>query len=540
MKSKKSNYKKKNYNQKQKTKNKKIIGGAEAAGLPSKKRPRENNIKYRKDLAASSSALNTALSTIIKKLSDAAVSYPVQESINEGDKLLNFYSLLWDRRIELKNFKQNFNKSIKAVGNKKIFSKNSNTNSLSKGFPGDKYPAYTDDFLINSLDFLHTNILELNELYSSLSKYELSFIEAETKQVFFKLIEEVLELVNLFDKFGNSERGYLPLNNASDNLLKTSKIKINQLLENQFISNFQKFRDDLREFRIIWSHQLPFTNSPNRGSTEEEMIKKVSELKKNILYLFKLSDVIKNGANLNLSDFEKNLVNRDYLDVFLELNNTNPKIPITLEQYSVAKGLINYVLMSYDISRDIELHPSYVFYRYDDKFKLKAPHLYMDEIYIKNIYHEYRVILYHIFNLYLNLIENNAYHFRDETIQLDSLRFDKFYEFLRNTTFNFADKKIFFKDRDIFIEKMFNLSKKILNIIYSDEEFSSFRDNNFVKIFLDKVEFTKKNEILDTLKTIYYSLLRRRKRPRLEIMSPQLPPSQVNGQQGQPALFLNL
>ena len=91
-------------------KNKKIIGGAEAAGLPSKKRPRENNIKYRKDLAASSSALNTALNTIIKKLSDAAVSYPVQENINEGDKLLNFYSLLWDRRIELKNFKQNFNK----------------------------------------------------------------------------------------------------------------------------------------------------------------------------------------------------------------------------------------------------------------------------------------------------------------------------------------------------------------------------------------------------------------------------------------------
>ena len=102
---------------------------------------------------------------------------------------------------------------------------------------------------------------------------------------------------------------------------------------------------------------------------------------------------------------------------------------------------------------------------------------------------------------YCLLIEKNAYNFRDETIQLDALRFDKFYEFLSNTTFNFADKNIFFKNRDIFIEKMFNLSKKIMNIIYLDEEFSSFRDNDFVKNFLDKVEFTKKNEILDTLKT---------------------------------------
>ena len=157
MKSKKTKYIKKNYNQKQKTKNKKIIGGADIPSIPTKKRYRENNNKssgekiknHRKDVA-----LNTALSNIIKELSDAAVNYPIQENTNDGDKLLNFYGQLGDRIKELKNFKKNFNKSIKAVGNIKIFSKNSsNNNSLSLSQIGN-YPEYTDDTLINYLDLV--------------------------------------------------------------------------------------------------------------------------------------------------------------------------------------------------------------------------------------------------------------------------------------------------------------------------------------------------------------------------------------------------
>lgn len=423
-----------------------------------------------------------------------------------NDNLLDFYQLLGDIRLQLFDFKKNFVESIKYLSKD-----NDNSNDKNSEFSNNE-EFFSE--LAHSLDFLHPNILELHELYSNLNDEELLSIEPETKEIFHKLIKDILELVKI------------------------------DIIKQKLIQKFEKFVIELDEFISRWniSKQIPINASPSNNSFigREEVIKKIPEFKNNILFLFKKAALIVNmltalysitesvGSNLlnnnNSKISEKYLLNKKNLfSVFLDFRNSNndSKIfPIESKEdrkYYVAKLIIKYVLNSYIISKEIESHPNY---QLSNQPKSAYEQLFAERYHIKDIDENYRVLLLTTYGIYIDLLENNAYNFNKD-YDYHSSKFEDFYNFLSDL-FRLIQKKkegnhVLLKFRPLIITKMFLICKKILTkVIYTDEELNKFRVNNyFVRKFLlveneNSSETTLdpyNYEILSSLKLMYSALI---------------------------------
>ena len=148
--------------------------------------------------------------------------------------------------------------------------------------------------------------------------------------------------------------------------------------------------------------------------------------------------------------------------VFLDFRNNSNKhlkiIPIESKEdrkYYVAKLMINYVLHSYIISKEIESDSKY------------SGSTLFPENRTKDIDEKYRVILLNTYGIYIDLLEKNAYNF-NEDYDYHSSKFEDFYNFLANLFRLIEEKKegnyVLQKFRQLIITKMLIIFYLITNL----------------------------------------------------------------------------